>query len=141
MARWGMNGLHHGAEAAARRRPGIARSRRPDVRLDSGRTSSTPSDERSTVITHTPVSEQRTWQLTKKAPTWQRIASGVLAAGVVWAFAMRGLNGELDTGLRVGSTLGALYGGYLFGYSAFNGRLPGMLRKQVKPPSQNAGDA
>ena len=74
-----------------------------------------------------------------KAPTWQRVISGILALGIIWAFAMRVTNGELDTWLRVGSMLVALYGGYLFGHFAVRGRLPGALAAKPRSSAQGTG--
>ena len=59
--------------------------------------------------------------ISNKAPVWQRVVSGLLALGVLWAFASFAINGELDTWLRVGSMLVALLGGYLFGDFALRG--------------------
>ncbi|WP_155952123.1 hypothetical protein [Pseudoxanthomonas suwonensis] len=76
-----------------------------------------------------------------KAPIWQRIISALLALGVMWAFATRVLKGELDTWSKVGVMLAALYGGYLFGYFALRGHLPGVLAGKGGVQPRGAGDA
>jgi len=62
-----------------------------------------------------------------KAPIWQRVISALLTLGVMLAFVTRALDGELDTWPKVGVVLAALYGGYVFGYFALRGHLPGVL--------------
>lgn len=77
-----------------------------------------------------------------KAPNRQRIVfSSVLTFAVVWAFGTRAANGELDTWLRVGSMLTALYGGYLFGHFAVRGRLPGVLTSEPEDTGRHSGNA
>lgn len=74
-----------------------------------------------------------------KAPTWQRVISGLLTLGIVWAFGSRVANGDLNTWLRVGSMLVALYGGYLFGDFALRGRLSGALARWSQSSKSGSG--
>lgn len=74
-----------------------------------------------------------------KAPIWQRVISA-LTLGVTWASVTRALNSELDTCGSKGGMLAALYGGYLFGYFALRGQLPGVLAGQHGAQPRGTGD-
>ncbi|TWG88203.1 hypothetical protein L599_005900000140 [Luteimonas sp. J16] len=76
-----------------------------------------------------------------KAPGWQRAVSALLTLGFAWAFATRALDGGLGAWPEVVVMLVALYGGYLFGYFAWRGRLPGRLAGMHGRRPRGGGDA
>lgn len=63
----------------------------------------------------------------KRAPMWQRVVAGLLAAAVIWAMVSRWLDHGFEGGDRLLPTLLALYGMYAFGHVAVLGRLPRSL--------------
>lgn len=76
----------------------------------------------------------------KKAPTWQRVVAGLLAAGVLWALVMRVVDHGFEGGERLLSMLLALYGMYAFGHVAVLGRLPKSLTSMGRKKQQRRDD-
>ncbi len=73
----------------------------------------------------------------RRAKTWLRVASALLALTVAWAFVVRIVNGAVDTWFSSGIMLAALYGAYLFGHFALYGHVPGAPSAESGERSRN----
>ncbi len=60
---------------------------------------------------------------TTRAPRWQRVVAGVMAAAGGWGLLQACSSGALDSWLDAGLALGATYGLYLFARFALTGAL------------------
>ena len=61
----------------------------------------------------------------RRARTWLRVVSALLALAFAWALVVSLANGEVGTWFSSGIMLGALYGGYLCAHFAVYGRVAG----------------
>jgi hypothetical protein len=70
----------------------------------------------------------------RKAPTWQRISSGLLSTATVALLAASSYNGVPKSLHQAAIQLLAAYGALLFGHIAVTGRLPGRTQGRLNRP-------